>query len=73
MEHKHICDLTPTEFERYCYDFLNGYAQNEGLQDFKITHNKKIKVSDGKWEYLYRPAKNHNPAFPPVPPLFHRG
>ena len=50
MEHKHICDLTPTGFERYCYDFLNGYAQNEGLQDFKITHNKKIKVSDGKYQ-----------------------
>lgn len=48
MEHKRICDLTPTEFEKYCYNFLNGYAQKEGLQDFKITHNKKIKASDGK-------------------------
>lgn len=50
MEHKHICDLTPIEFEKYCYDFLNGYAQNEGLQNFKITHNKKIKASDGKYQ-----------------------
>ena len=50
MEHKHICDLTPIEFERYCYDFLNGYAQKEGLQDFKITHNTRIKASDGKYQ-----------------------
>ncbi len=50
MEHKHICDLAPIEFEKYCYDFLNGYAQNEGLQDFKITHNKRIKASDGRYQ-----------------------
>lgn len=50
MEHKHICDLTPTEFEKCCYDFLNGYAQNEGLQDFKITHNKRIKAFDGRYQ-----------------------
>jgi hypothetical protein len=29
---------------------LNGYAQKEGLQDFKITHNKKIKASDGRYQ-----------------------
>ena len=50
MEHKHICNLAPIEFEKYCYDFLNGYAQNEGLQDFKITHNKRIKASDGRYQ-----------------------
>lgn len=50
MEHKLICNLMPTEFEKYCYDFLNGYAQNEGLQDFKITHNKIINASDGKYQ-----------------------
>lgn len=50
MEHKHICDLMPIEFEKYCYDFLNGYAQKEGLQDFKITHNTKLKASDGKYQ-----------------------
>lgn len=50
MEHKHICDLMPIEFEKYCYNFLNGYAQKEGLQDFKITHNTKLKASDGKYQ-----------------------
>lgn len=29
---------------------MNGYAQKEGLQDFKITHNTKIKASDGKYQ-----------------------
>lgn len=50
MEHKHICDLTPTEFEKYCCDFLKAYAEKEKLQDFKITHNKKIKATDGKYQ-----------------------
>ena len=58
MEHKRICDLTPIEFEKYCYDFLNGYAQKEGLQDFKITHNTKLKASDGKYQIdVYLPLK----------------
>lgn len=50
MQHKSICDLTPTEFEKYCLDFLNGYAENEKLRDFKITHDKKIKVYDGNYQ-----------------------
>ncbi len=50
MEHKHICDLSPIEFEKYCRDFLNGYAEKEKLPEFKITHNKKIKVADGKYQ-----------------------
>ncbi len=50
MEHKHIGDLTSTEFEKYCYDFLNGYAQTEGLKDFEIIHNTKIKASDGEYQ-----------------------
>ena len=50
MEHKRICDLSPTEFEKYCCDFLNGYAEKEKLPEFKITHNKKIRVADGKYQ-----------------------
>lgn len=50
MEHKSIYDLTPTEFERYCCDFLTAYAQKENLQDFLITHDTKIKASDGKYQ-----------------------
>lgn len=50
MEHKRICDLTPTEFEQYCCEFLAGYAEKERLQDFKITHNKILNVSDGRYQ-----------------------
>lgn len=50
MERKRICDLTPTEFEKYCCDFLNGYAEKEKLQNFKITHDTKIKASDGRYQ-----------------------
>lgn len=50
MERKRICDLSPTEFEEYCCGFLAAYAEKEKLQDFKITHNKIIKASDGKYQ-----------------------
>lgn len=50
MERKHICDLTPTEFEKYCCEFLSGYAAKEQLNDFKIVHNTKIKTSDGRYQ-----------------------
>lgn len=50
MKHKSICNLTPTEFEKCCYDFLNGYAEKEKLPDFKITHNKRIRAYDGKYQ-----------------------
>lgn len=50
MEHKSILDITPTEFERCCYDFLKGYAEKEKLQDFKITHDKKIRAYDGNYQ-----------------------
>ena len=43
-------DLTPIDFEKYCYKILKGYAEEERLKDFSIEHNKKIKVSDGKYQ-----------------------
>ncbi|MBQ3490817.1 MAG: restriction endonuclease [Clostridia bacterium] len=50
MEYTHICDLTPTEFEKYCCDFLEGYAEKEHLQNFKIIHNTRLKASDGNYQ-----------------------
>ena len=50
MEHKSIYELTPTEFEKYCCDFLKGFAEKEKLQNFKITHDTKIKAPDGKYQ-----------------------
>ena len=43
-------DLSPIDFEKYCYKILKGYAEEERLKDFSIEHNKKIKVSDGKYQ-----------------------
>lgn len=43
-------DLSPTEFEKYCYNILKGYAEEEHLNDFSIEHNKKIKSHDGKYQ-----------------------
>ena len=50
MEYKSIYDLTPTEFEKYCCDFLKGFAEKEKLPDFKIIHDTKIKAPDGKYQ-----------------------
>ena len=47
MRNDYVLSLTPTEFEKYCYEILKGYAEEESLKDFTITHNKKIET------YLY--------------------
>ncbi len=50
MGQKRICDITPLEFEKFCCDVLAGYAEEENIRDFKITHNKIIKAPDGKYQ-----------------------
>lgn len=50
MEHKCICDLTPTEFEKYCLEILAGYAEEEQLKGFSITHNEVISATDGDYQ-----------------------
>ena len=50
MEHKIICDMTPTGFEKCCCDILSGYAESEGLNDFQIIHDKHVKTSDGFYQ-----------------------
>lgn len=50
MKQVSIHDLTPTEFEKWCCAFLDAYAEEENLPDFKIVHNKIFKVSDGRYQ-----------------------
>ena len=50
MERKSINELTPIEFEKLCLDVLAGYAEEEDLKEFNISHNKIIKASDGKYQ-----------------------
>lgn len=45
-----VAKMTPTEFETYCLEALNGYAEKEGLKDFLVTHNKRIEASDGIYQ-----------------------
>lgn len=45
-----LYDLSSTEFEKYCYEILKGYAEEQKLQNFKIEHSKKIKAFDGEYE-----------------------
>ena len=50
LERKPICEMSPTEFERCCLDILSGYAEEEGLKDFTIKHNKIIRAPDGRYQ-----------------------
>ena len=50
MERPSIQDISPTEFEKYCLEILSGYAEEEKLKDFEITHNRIIKTHDGKYQ-----------------------
>lgn len=43
----YVCSITPIEFELFCMEILKNYAAEEGLNDFKIEHDAKIKADDG--------------------------
>lgn len=45
-----VADMTSTEFEKYCLDALNAYAEKEGLKEFSILHDTKIQASDGIYQ-----------------------
>ena len=50
MEQSSILQLSPTEFEKWCFEILKGYAEENGLADFRIYHDKRIKASDGRYQ-----------------------
>lgn len=50
MVRNSIFDILPTEFERRCTEILAGYAEEERLCDFTITHNKIISTHDGDYQ-----------------------
>ena len=50
MDQNHVCSITPTEFEKYCKDILLGYAEEEKLPNFAITHNVKLPAYDGTYQ-----------------------
>ena len=35
-----VKDLSPTEFEKYCLEIIQKYAEEEKLKNFHIEHNK---------------------------------
>lgn len=50
MDQEYVCSITPTEFEKYCLEILAGFAEEEQLCNFEITHNVKIPVEDGTYQ-----------------------
>lgn len=47
---KLTCDISPTDFEIFCMEFLRAYAEKEKLSEFNITHNVKIEATDGIYQ-----------------------
>lgn len=50
MNQEYVCSITPIEFEKYCLDILAGFAEEDQLSDFTITHNVKIPAEDGTYQ-----------------------
>ena len=56
--------INPTEFEVFCMETLEAYAERENLQNFSIKHDQKIESDDGTYqidviaEYTALGAKN---------------
>ena len=49
-EQDYVCSITPTEFELFCKEILEGYAETENLNSFTIDHNVKLKGYDGIYQ-----------------------
>ncbi|WP_289355103.1 restriction endonuclease [Paenibacillus sp. S-12] len=47
---KFVASISATEFEKYCLEILNAYAEDEALKDFSILHNQKIQTNDGEYQ-----------------------
>lgn len=50
MSNDYVLGLSPIEFEKHCYNILKGYAEEECLKDFTITHNVRIESYDGTYQ-----------------------
>lgn len=46
----YVCSITPTEFEQFCLEVLNSFAQEEQLNDFTIDHNVKMPAADSTYQ-----------------------
>ncbi|WP_186785872.1 restriction endonuclease [Paenibacillus agilis] len=45
-----VASISATEFEKFCFEILNAYAEAEALKDFSILHNQKVQTNDGEYQ-----------------------
>lgn len=45
-----VASISATQFEKYCLEILNVYAEAEALKNFSILHNQKVKTDDGNYQ-----------------------
>ncbi len=43
-------NISPRDFEVFCMNTLEAYAERENLQDFRIAHDQKITADDGTYQ-----------------------
>lgn len=43
-------NISSTDFEIFCLNTLKAYSDREGLKDFSIKHNQKLKADDGTYQ-----------------------
>ena len=43
-------NITPTDFEIFCMNTLEAYAEREKLPNFSIKHNQKVEAYDGTYQ-----------------------
>lgn len=50
MNENSFYSISPIEFEKRCKAILEGYAEEEGLKEFSIIHNKHLSAHDGNYQ-----------------------
>lgn len=45
-----VASISATEFEKYCLEIINAYAETESLSEFSILHNQRIETNDGDYQ-----------------------
>lgn len=45
-----VASISAIEFEKYCLEILNAYAEAEALKDFSILHNQKAQTNDEEYQ-----------------------
>lgn len=46
----YVCSISPSDFEKFCLEVLEHYAEEEELKNFSIDHDVKVEADDGIYQ-----------------------